>query len=73
VGEIDFGFVGDVVSEKTKADFLQLLLQQGFTPVVAPITHDGEWPTAEHQCRYWAVGSSNPAFAKASADETLKP
>lgn len=41
VKEIDFGFVGDVVSGKTRSDFLQQLLQQGFTPVVAPITHDG--------------------------------
>ncbi|HRK81606.1 MAG: acetylglutamate kinase [Saprospiraceae bacterium] len=41
VKEIDFGFVGDVVSEKTRGDFLQQLLQQGLTPVVAPITHDG--------------------------------
>jgi acetylglutamate kinase len=41
VAEIDFGYVGDVILEKTKADFLQQLIQQGLTPVVAPITHDG--------------------------------
>ena len=39
VGEIDYGFVGDV----DKADGLMLsrLIGQGIVPIVAPLTHDG--------------------------------
>lgn len=39
VGEIDYGFVGDV----DKADGLMLsrLIEQGIVPIVAPLTHDG--------------------------------
>ncbi|MGV3656617.1 MAG: acetylglutamate kinase [Chitinophagaceae bacterium] len=36
---IDYGFVGDVDSVNAKRLFF--LLQQGITPVVCPITHDG--------------------------------
>ncbi|WKN42800.1 acetylglutamate kinase [Tunicatimonas pelagia] len=36
---IDFGFVGDV--KQVDADRLSKLLNEGTTPVVAPITHDG--------------------------------
>ena len=39
VGEVDYGFVGDV----DKADGLMLsrLIGQGIVPIVAPLTHDG--------------------------------
>lgn len=37
---IDYGFVGDV--EHVNADMLKLLLDAGITPVMAPLTHDGE-------------------------------
>lgn len=37
---IDYGFVGDV--DKVDAERLALLLQAGITPVMAPLTHDGE-------------------------------
>lgn len=37
---IDFGFVGDV--DHVNGYALQLLLQQGITPVMAPLTHDGQ-------------------------------
>jgi acetylglutamate kinase len=40
VKEIDYGYVGDVVDVNT--DELQLLIKQGVTPVMAPITHDGK-------------------------------
>jgi acetylglutamate kinase len=36
----DYGFVGDV--EIVRADRLRSLLQQGFTPVLAPLTHNGQ-------------------------------
>jgi len=39
VGEIDYGFVGDVVSVQT--DEISQLLKSEVVPVVAPITHDG--------------------------------
>jgi acetylglutamate kinase len=40
VKEIDYGFVGDVVDVNT--DELRLLLEQGVTPVIAPLTHNGK-------------------------------
>jgi acetylglutamate kinase len=39
---IDFGFVGDVNSGQLAVDSWQVLLQNKFTPVVAPLTHDGK-------------------------------
>lgn len=36
---VDFGFVGDV--DRADGDRLALLLDSGITPVVAPLTHDG--------------------------------
>lgn len=38
---IDYGFAGDVKAENINAAVLHVLLQQGITPVVAPLTHDG--------------------------------
>jgi acetylglutamate kinase len=40
IGEVDFGFVGDVVKEKVNAPLLQSLLEQGIAPIIAPITAD---------------------------------
>ena len=37
---VDFGFVGDV--DKVDGQRLQALIEQGVTPVMAPLTHDGE-------------------------------
>lgn len=37
---VDYGFVGDV--EHVNADMLKLLLDAGITPVMAPLTHDGD-------------------------------
>lgn len=39
VGEVDYGFVGDV--ERVDADKLGRLVESGVTPVMAPLTHDG--------------------------------
>lgn len=41
VKEIDYGFVGDVNSEKLAIDSLQMFLNNNLVPVVAPLTHDG--------------------------------
>lgn len=41
VGEIDYGFVGDVNSSQLPVDSLQLFLNNNLVPVVAPLTHDG--------------------------------
>ena len=41
VRDIDFGWVGDVESGKLKIENLKLLLEGGFVPVFAPLTHDG--------------------------------
>jgi acetylglutamate kinase len=40
--EIDYGFVGDVNNEQLKIDNLQLFINAGLTPIVAPLTHDGK-------------------------------
>lgn len=40
VKTIDYGLVGDVVEVNTKE--LRLLLGEGITPVIAPLTHDGK-------------------------------
>ena len=37
--KVDFGFVGDV--DRADGQALMLLLKQGITPVIAPLTHDG--------------------------------
>ena len=38
VGEVDYGFVGDV--KEVNAELLASLIQQGVVPVLAPLTHD---------------------------------
>ena len=40
---IDFGFVGDV--EKANGQMLHTLINAGITPVMAPLTHDGQGQT----------------------------
>jgi acetylglutamate kinase len=37
---IDFGFVGDV--DRANGEMLSKLIEEGITPVMAPLTHDGE-------------------------------
>ena len=37
---VDFGFVGDV--DKTNGQMLSKLIEEGITPVMAPLTHDGQ-------------------------------
>ncbi|MBI3882996.1 MAG: acetylglutamate kinase [Sphingobacteriales bacterium] len=41
VKEVDYGFVGDVDSSKIAANKLQLFLDNGLMPIIAPLTHDG--------------------------------
>ena len=40
VKDIDYGFVGDVIS--VNDNFINLLLQNNSTPIIAPVTHDGK-------------------------------
>ena len=40
VKEIDYGWVGDIETEKINAEMWKLFLQNGLTPVAAPLTHD---------------------------------
>jgi acetylglutamate kinase len=42
VGAIDYGWVGDLHADAVNTPLLQLLLTGGITPVVAPMTHDGQ-------------------------------
>ncbi|HET6990039.1 MAG TPA: acetylglutamate kinase [Bacteroidia bacterium] len=39
---VDFGFVGDPLENEINSGLLKNLLENGFTPVVAPVTHDGK-------------------------------
>lgn len=39
-GAIDYGFAGDIDTDQLSGDTLARFLEQGLTPVVAPITHD---------------------------------
>ncbi len=40
VNEVDYGFVGDILSHEINTTFLKTLLEAGSTLVMAPITHD---------------------------------
>ena len=40
VKSIDYGFVGDV--DSANGEMLSKLIEQGITPIVAPLTHDGK-------------------------------
>ena len=40
VKEIDYGWVGDVDSDQISSQSWQLFLENGLTPVAAPLTHD---------------------------------
>jgi len=42
VKDIDYGFVGDVTSDKINSRLVKALLEQGLTPVFTPLTHDGK-------------------------------
>lgn len=42
VGDIDFGFVGDIVPKDVNTSFLYFLLKQNITPVFAPLTYSSE-------------------------------
>jgi acetylglutamate kinase len=42
VGEVDYGFVGDVFPNQINTDFFQNILEFGITPVIAPITCDSK-------------------------------
>ena len=41
VKDIDYGFAGDVRSNKVNTSLIKLLLYNGLIPVFAPLTHDG--------------------------------
>jgi len=42
VADIDYGFVGDIQQEDIAVNNLQILLDNGMMPVMAPLTHDGQ-------------------------------
>jgi acetylglutamate kinase len=39
IGEVDFGFVGDITAESVNSTLLYFLLKQNVIPVFAPLTH----------------------------------
>ena len=41
VHETDYGYVGDIAADGVNTRFLESLLEQGITPVLCAITHDG--------------------------------
>lgn len=42
VGDVDFGFVGDISEKNVNVEFLKTLLSDNITPVFSAITHDGQ-------------------------------
>ena len=40
IGEVDFGFVGDITAESVNSTLLYFLLKQNVIPVFAPLTHE---------------------------------
>jgi acetylglutamate kinase len=40
VADIDYGFVGDVESALLNVSLLETIINKGYTPVMAPLTHD---------------------------------
>ncbi|QQL51528.1 acetylglutamate kinase [Mucilaginibacter ginkgonis] len=42
VKSIDYGFVGDITKDSVNAEDISKLMQAGFSPVFAAITHDGD-------------------------------
>lgn len=42
VKDIDYGWVGDIDNSKVKSENLKGLIDDGFIPVFAPLTHDGQ-------------------------------
>jgi acetylglutamate kinase len=40
VKDVDYGWAGDIDNSKVKSENLQTLIEGGFTPVFAPLTHD---------------------------------
>lgn len=39
-GDVDYGWVGDIENSKVNTGVIKFLLDTGFTPVFAPLTHD---------------------------------
>ena len=76
---VDFGYVGDV--ERANGKMLQTLIQEGITPVMAPLTHDGNGnilntnadtiasETAKALAPYYVITRSD--FEKYQADGTI--
>lgn len=62
-GAVDYGFVGDPLADKFGVKTASMLLDGGFVPVVAPITHDGNGTllntNADTVARTVAVGLSS--------------
>jgi acetylglutamate kinase len=42
VKEVDFGWVGDIKTSQLQTNNLKLMLDASLTPVIAPLTHDGQ-------------------------------
>jgi acetylglutamate kinase len=42
VKDIDYGFVGDIISSQLNEDSWKIFLENNIVPVVAPLTHDGK-------------------------------
>jgi acetylglutamate kinase len=40
VKDIDYGWAGDIDNSKVKSENLKALIESGFTPILAPLTHD---------------------------------
>ena len=66
---IDFGFVGDV--ERANGKMLQTLINEGITPVMAPLTHDGKGNILNTNADTIASVITHADFERYKADGTV--
>jgi len=67
---IDFGFVGDI--DEVHVDVLTMLLSNGISVVVAPLTHDGEGGLLNTNADTMAASIAMSLQAKAESDVQLR-
>lgn len=66
---VDYGFVGDISPEGVDSSVLSVLLQNGFTPVICAIMHDGDGMLLN--CNADTVAQSVAVGASRIAETTL--
>jgi acetylglutamate kinase len=63
LADIDYGWAGDISSSRFPVSAWQLLLENNFVPVVAPLTHDEQGHILKHECGYDRVRNCSGLIA----------